>query len=389
MTITVLCASMFDPLGHPLFAKKIAEHLNEHCESEEVVIYGIASKSDDQSQKINDVVWVIPIRCSIGGFTLENRRRLTSKFNILGSLYFYMTKILVVTEFYVRVFRSNKGPMVDLELEPLQFAVAQIFCGVKSHYVGVVHSFPKLHKFGWKALYKRVSALILSWLTKKNQRLTLGLMNEEALENAQCYGIPGSQLALVGWGFTPKMNNRDLRSSGDSIRVLSFGVIRSGKRLDEVVDVFLRANDASIEFSIVGKAVDDSIMEINQKIAACPSQTSVTIQDRFVPENEVASLFAAHDVLVISHNEEFQSASGPMFLALETGMPVLCYSKNFVRKLVEESGLGLCYDLDYFDPNHLNSVLERLLALERPDLENHRYSWKNISRRIRDSIDAE
>lgn len=386
MTITVLCASMFDPLGHPLFANKISEHLGEHYKSQNIIIYGIASRSDDKSFSINKQILVSPIHCFTYGFTLENRRRLITRFGTVGLLYFFLIRFFVIIEFYLRSLKQSSGPIVDLELEPLQFALISNFIYLKSRFVGVTHSFPKHLGFSGKSLYKKLTAKILKNITKKNSNFVIGFMNEDALQNAINYGLLCQQTVLVGWGFNPQASSSRPRQSTDVVRLLSFGVIRHGKRLGDVVDICLQADDASIYYSIVGKSVDTASMEIKKQISTQRSNTYIEIQDRYVPEDEIQTLYNSHDILVLSHEEAFQSASGPMFLAMEMGIPILCFSKNFVREEVQATGIGLCYDLSTFDPQQLSEVLTRFSNLEQPDLTNHRYTWKNISKRVAESI---
>ena len=80
-TYNIICASYFDPLGHPLFADKVCENIIKLEEDNvRVRIYGIFS---DEKESPNDVN-IIGVKVPFFGkyYSNKSRKRLIEKFHI-------------------------------------------------------------------------------------------------------------------------------------------------------------------------------------------------------------------------------------------------------------------------------------------------------------------
>ena len=101
--------------------------------------------------------------------------------------------------------------------------------------------------------------------------------------------------------------------------------------------LFLDADDRRLTLNIVGKSIDIDTFALQKLISESNSRTTVKLDDRFIPREEFKKIFQATDIFVLSHDKTFQSISGPLFNAVESNRPILCFShadtKNMVIKI--------------------------------------------------------
>lgn len=116
------------------------------------------------------------------------------------------------------------------------------------------------------------------------------------------------------------------REHGGAWRVLSFGRLRRYKGLDLLADAVRRLGaQTGIELRVVGAGPETSAL------AALRALPGVTVENRWVNEEEVGSLLAWSDALVLPYREASQSGVAPT--ALAAGRFVLA---NRVGGLVEQ-----------------------------------------------------
>jgi beta-1,4-mannosyltransferase len=101
--------------------------------------------------------------------------------------------------------------------------------------------------------------------------------------------------------------------------LLAFGQIRAYKRLVELVSDFKSRAPASAHLIIAGAPKDTDVARDVKRVAAASSR--VVLLDRYIPEAEVAELYALADLAVLNYSEVF--SSGALLLALSLGLAVI------------------------------------------------------------------
>ena len=152
--------------------------------------------------------------------------------------------------------------------------------------------------------------------------------------------------------------------------------------LSKITELFLIANLDQVQFNIVGKSIDNEIEKIRSKIQEYESSTSIILKDEYIEEEDIENLILSNDIMLISHEAGFTSISGPPLLAFQYRKPILCFSKNTVKDLVEASSSGLALDLDQINPNELIQKLEFLKDHKYSDEKVREFQWKEITRRL-------
>jgi len=385
--INIICASYFDPLGHHLFANKIASNISDtHETSRRVKIYGVNIEVNKKNS--NTEIDIVSIHIPFLGrfFNLDTRNILIKKFGIIGKIIFFAVRFLVCLIFYVKLYRqlSNNDMVVDLEFEPIQSAFASIFCNIPHKHVMVLHSFPKTYGRDLKSLYKLFTRSLLKYQLKKSSNNRLALMHTRAIAHAISQGFSEKQLVLAGWGFDLKNSNskKKLKPMSAPVKILSFGVLRNDKRIAQLVRLFLELENRRLELNVIGKSFDVDVASLISEIHNFNSQTKVTINDRYIQEFEIATLFKDCDVVVISHNSSFDSASGPLAFAFEFKRPVLCFSSNFVAELVTISNFGVVVDMDSITKEELVRKILQLPNIKYDLDKIKHYEWCEIAKRL-------
>ena len=386
--VNIICASYFDPLGHPLFADKIAENASNFLgKSEKINIFGVSLENREIFN--NETFLATPIHIPFLGnfFNLTTRNNLERKFSHLGKIIFFFIRMTVCTIFYFKVYRNIalKDFLLDLEYEPIQSFLASIFLELPSNHTMVLHSFPKNYKNDLKSFYKLISRYLLKKRLKKNNMTRLALMHEKAISYAKSQGFFHRQLVLAGWGFdkTSDYNNFEKKKPiSNCLEGLSFGVLRKDKRIEKLVKLFLKINDSKFALKIIGKSFDIDVKKIKKDIEKSKSNTNVSIIDRYVKDQEIQKLFENSDFFVISHDASFDSASGPLALALQYKKPVLCFSSNFVSSLVRESNFGAVVDMDSISTQKLKKIILSLPDLNYDSEKIDLYQWSEITKRL-------
>ncbi len=122
---------------------------------------------------------------------------------------------------------------------------------------------------------------------------------------------------------SPKLDRKTLRGrygfdDTDQI-LLAFGQIRTYKRLVELVGDFEASTPPSAHLIIAGAPKDTGVTQELKRMAAANNR--VVLLDRYIPEREVAELYALADLAVLNYSEVF--SSGALLLALSLGLAVL------------------------------------------------------------------
>ena len=385
MNYNILCPSYFDPLGHPIFAEKIANNINLIYKNSKIDVYGVKLENNEIKEQKSNINFV-PIKIPIFGkyYNIETRRYLSKNLSFIGKLISYFIRFIVVTIFYIKVYKQiNQEPFIDLEYEPIQDFIGSLFLSKKSRHHMVIHNFPRYPRFSLKSLYKRISINFYKLSLIRFPKRKICLMNEESIDNAIQQNISIKKIILAGWGYDLKDKKIEKNFINDNeIKLLAFGIIRQDKRIDQLVNLFLSLDSSKIILNIIGRSLDIDIEHLKKEVSLSSSRTQINIEDTFIEDDKVNSLIEANDIMVLSHSSSFESMSGPMLLAIENNKPILCFSSNTVAKLVKSTKSGIVVDMDKVNHKELFNEIENLSKLKYDPNSLKRYQWKEITKRL-------
>src|SRR3954470_9076258 len=220
---------------------------------------------------------------------------------------------------------------------------------------------------GQRRLYERVDAIVVH---SEHGRDRLGGR----------LGVPEAKIAVIPHGVLTPVGDDGLPPELAGVEgpvVLFFGLIRPYKGLDVLLDAWRGVEGA--ELWVVGMPrMDTSALR-----AAAPR--GVRFVERFVPDGQVAALFARADLAVLPYREIDQS--GVLFTALGAGTPLVL---SAVGGFPEVAAAGAAELVPPGDAAALRAALTRLLAAPaaRDRLAEgarraatERYGWEDIARR--------
>jgi len=109
----------------------------------------------------------------------------------------------------------------------------------------------------------------------------------------------------------------------DDFTVLFFGIIRPYKGLEHLVEAFDSLDDDAVSrmrLLVVGEPWEGWTRPL-ELIDGCRHRDRITLVDRYVHDEEVASFFAQADAVALPYLRS--SASGPLHIAMAAGLPVV------------------------------------------------------------------
>ena len=169
-------------------------------------------------------------------------------------------------------------------------------------------------------------------------------------------------------------------------RLLFFGAIRRNKGLE----LLLRAAGSLGEYSltIAGEPRERDYFEsqvlpaVNRLKAA---GVRIDLIDRFIDDDELSELFAAHSAVVLPYTAEFTSQSGVVFMALAHDLPVVASNVGGLADLLSEFPVGTTFAEN--DAEDLARAVRELHAVQGCDrlaaaicAAKRKYSWDECAR---------
>ncbi|HEY3603407.1 MAG TPA: glycosyltransferase [Sporichthyaceae bacterium] len=124
--------------------------------------------------------------------------------------------------------------------------------------------------------------------------------------------------------------------SGDTTRLLFFGLIRPYKGLEDLVEAFntLTPEQArAFTLTVVGETWEGWTRPA-ELIAASPHPERIAFVNRYVSDAEAGGFFGRADALVLPYRRG--SASGPLQIAMSVGLHVLLYEVGGLVEAVED-----------------------------------------------------
>lgn len=201
--------------------------------------------------------------------------------------------------------------------------------------------------------------------------------DRDALEER--YGIHSRPIAKIHHGpydqyVVPSPVEVRPAPSSTVCNMLYFGVIRPYKGLEDLIRAFDKIPTQRIQqfwLTIVGETWEGWTLPA-ELIARSRYRERITFINRYVPDSEVAALFAGADAVVLPYLRS--SASGPLHIAMSHGLPVVVTRVGGLLEAVD------CYaGAVLIPPGDPDALLEALLEVRQ--LRGKRYvdphSWTN------------
>ena len=144
-----------------------------------------------------------------------------------------------------------------------------------------------------------------------------------------------------------------------NIRFLFFGVIRPYKGIDELAAAFsaLVADGEMVHLTVAGEAWDEADSAL--ATIRLTGEKHHRIISGYIPDEQVSQLFAEADVVVAPYRRA--SASGPINLAMEAGLPLVTTRVPALEEACGDYG-GVVF-ANVQDPSALHDAMSESLAL--------------------------
>lgn len=186
---------------------------------------------------------------------------------------------------------------------------------------------------------------------RHSEKLKLGKAESE---NALDAGRSPLDIAPEALALDSGRSSLDTSAPTDVV-FLAFGFIRDNKNLDLVIRA-LAENPAAV-LVVMGRAQSkkDKPLEFYRNLAAeLGVEDRVKFFDGFVPNEKLASYFAAADVVVLTYDKSFHSQSGVLNVAARARRPVLASAgESPLKDCVEKFRLGV-----FVEPDDLGALKE-------------------------------
>ena len=165
-----------------------------------------------------------------------------------------------------------------------------------------------------------------------------------------CHLVP-----IGKYSFQPVTSSKDTIKSNlkiplNSKIIISFGQIRDNKNLDLALKALSQVFEQNVYLIVAGKvsSSQQKTADYYQNLAS-----NLQVNDRcrwllqFLTEEEVASLFNASDLVLLTYSSTFRSASSVLNVAVNYKRPCLASSgQGNLKTVVEKYGLGIFVEPD-------------------------------------------
>lgn len=169
-------------------------------------------------------------------------------------------------------------------------------------------------------------------------------------------------------------------------KLLCFGAIRENKGTDLILDAMAGLPGYSLTIAGYPYHMDYFKAEIVPRVKKLrDAGIAVDLRDRFIPDEEVAELFATHSAIVLPYTKGFVAQSGVAFMALAYSLPLIASEVGGLRDLLAEFKIGttfseatveaLCGAIRSLHDCSVEELTEQIEAAKS------RYSWAEAARR--------
>ena len=182
---------------------------------------------------------------------------------------------------------------------------------------------------------------VLMWLQRRLSRMADGLvtLSQATATRLRQQGLPGNGRPILVLSHPPfafgPMPAPPFRHGGPA-RLLFFGRLLAYKGLGLLAASWPKLDPSAAEIRIVGQGPEDATLATLRRLPG------VTVENRWVPENEIGNLLGWADALVLPYQEASQS--GAAAAAIATGRWVIATNVDGLREQLEHEPLAVLCD---------------------------------------------
>jgi len=237
-----------------------------------------------------------------------------------------------------------------------------------------------------------------NWSVRSGYSFLSDVFVHEEVDRAEISVPDHIRLSVVPHGpfdFCPPVESREeirlrLGIPAGAWLLLSFGQIRDGKNLDRVIRAMRDFDE--LWLLVAGKEVGgvQHPLSYYQSIAEeCGVANRCRWISDYIPSEQVGSLFAASDLVLLTYSSSFRSASGVLNAAVQFGKPCLVSAgRGALRTQVQKYHLGIWVEPD--DDKAIRAGLHQFLQVGAPDPLHVEYagenSWQRNAEMVRDRL---
>lgn len=119
------------------------------------------------------------------------------------------------------------------------------------------------------------------------------------------------------------------------IVLLSLGLLRPYKHIEQIIDAVLTANVSGVRLIIAGPAKPAYAVQLRAKVANHPT---IILVDSYIPDKEISGYFSLADWSVFWYDESTLTSASIM-LSLSYGVPVICRNVPAADIITVENGI--------------------------------------------------
>lgn len=184
----------------------------------------------------------------------------------------------------------------------------------------------------------------------------------------------------------PELTKRAAREKlgydDEDLLVLFFGLVRGYKGLEDLLDAISYTD--KVKLLIAGESYIDED-KISSKLSSPRLKHRVRWINRFVPDDEVAYLFEAADIVALPYRQATQSGIGQ--IALSFAKPMVVTRAGGLPELIVEGVTG--YAAEPGDPTSIRLAIEKTLLLAQKsdtldEIRKHarNFDWNTYAREL-------
>lgn len=181
--------------------------------------------------------------------------------------------------------------------------------------------------------------------------------------------------------------------SSDSLVFLYFGIISEYKNIPLLLKVFNQLQNSDVKLILTGRIDKNMETDMQNKIRLiCRQMSNVVLDERFIPEEEVSTIFSLCDIVILPYDKTSMQNSGAMIQAFSNAKPVIISEFGYVLDIKDKD---FVFSYDYNSPEsekrelmvQINNAISKkaelknlgILAKEFADTE---LNWNMIGKRI-------
>lgn len=213
------------------------------------------------------------------------------------------------------------------------------------------------------------------------------------------YGYPRDKILNVPHGayeeecVTPKRWQLSEIVDHNKFTIVTFGNIVAYKNIPLLIRAYKELNDKSLQLIIAGSSKNEDLLkEIDEAIVG----TDIIFDKRFIPDEEMDSLFSVCDCVILPYEKESMYNSGVAVMAFSKGLPVIVSEFGAIKEISNRSFV-YAYDFENSEENVVE-LKKQILKVKDIWLNNREYyseikeeaynyahheiNWDNICRTI-------